>query len=243
MECCSPPPLISLTIRMNYFVILHYMNVIICISSKYPQPFLYDCIKNIYEKQIHIHTPENSNYTYAIHVVDSCSDVLDMYEKISQDFPDVVIHMIGNTHYEYGAWKYILEKYESADIYICIQDSTCIHTYIDLTTVDNTTAYTFHHHSGYNSHLSIKELGIENIKNSNLNYAPIIHSNFNLAQHSSFIVTKHVLQDIFRHLTIPPIDKTGSCFCERNFGIYFLVKGIRTIDLYRNMSKEHGNRL
>jgi hypothetical protein len=181
-------------------------------------------------------------YIYKIHIVDSCSENVVNYEKVSQDFPDVEIHMIENKNYEYGAWKYILDKYKSSDIYFCIQDSTCLHKYIDLDILNDKTAYTFHNHSGYNAHLPIKNLGIENLKDSNLNYLPIIDTNFNLATHSSFIVNNKILQDIFRHLTIPPVDKNGSCFYERNFGIYFLDKGINTIDLHSFMTKTHGNR-
>jgi len=216
------------------------MNVLICICSKYPNPFLYDCIKNVYEKQIN---SESSNkYIYKIHVIDSHSDDLIYYNKISEDFHDVEIHMIENKNYEYGAWKYILDTYKSSDIYFCIQDSIFINKYIDLDILDNNTVYTFHNHTGYNQHESIKELGIENIKDSNLNYLPIIHTNFKLAQHNSFIVNKQIFQDIFKHLTIPPINKSGSCFYERNFGIYFLDKGINTVDLYNFMSKINGKR-
>lgn len=213
------------------------MKVLIAISSKYPNPLLYDSIKNLYEIQIN-----TSSIQYSIHVIDSCSDNLIYYEKISEDFPEVKIHMIKNENYEYGAWKFILDTYQSSDIYFCIQDSIVINKYIDLSVLDNKTAYTFSHPFGYNSHESIKALGIENLKDSNLNYTPIIDTNFDLAQHSSFIVNKEIFQDIFKHLTIPPINKFGSCFYERNFGIYFLAKGIRTIDLHNFMSKTHGNR-
>lgn len=215
------------------------MNVLICICSKYPNPLLHECIRNLYEKQINVESARK--YIYNIHVIDSCSDYFDYYQKILENFKDVQIHMVENKNYEYGAWKYILDKY-TADIYFCIQDAMFLNKYIDLDILDDKTAYTFHHHSGYNLHTSIKELGIENLKNSNLNYMPIIDTDFNLAQHSSFIVNKQIFQDIFRHLTIPPIDKNGSCFYERNFGIYFLDKDINTIDLYNFMSKIHGCR-
>ena len=215
------------------------MQVLICISSKYPNPDLYDCINELYKTQIN---NTNSEDIYKIHVVDSDSDDLIYYNKIKEDFPEVEIHMIQNKHYEYGAWKYIYEKYPSFDIYFCIQDTTIIHTYIDLKKIDDTIAYTFHHHSGYNSHISIKEKGIENIKDSGLNYLPLIDTNFNLAQHSCFIVNNTIIKNIFKHLNIPPIDKTGSCFYERNLGIYFLDKNIQTINLYECMHKNNGGR-
>jgi len=214
------------------------MSILICICSKYPNHNLYECINELYKIQINT----SSDFIYKIHVVDSDSDNFIYYNKIVQDFPDVEIHMIKNKNYEYGAWKYILEKYPSFDIYFCIQDTNIINKYIDLNKLDDKTAYTFHNHSGYNSHISIKEIGIENLKNSGLNYHSIIDTDFNLAQHSSFIVKNITMKNIFKHLNIPPINKEGSCFYERNFGIYFVDKGINTINLYDFMSKINGGR-
>jgi hypothetical protein len=214
-------------------------NVLICICSKYPNPLLYKCIDELYKKQINT----SRDFVYQIHVVDSDSENIIHYDKIKQDFPQVEIHMIKNKNYEYGAWKYILDKYPSSDIYWCIQDSITIHKHINLHAINDKTVYAFHHLSGYNSHPTIKEKGIENLKNSGLNYSSIIDTNFNLAQHSCFIVNNNIIKDIFTHLTIPPIDKEGSCFYERNFGIYFLDKSIATINLYDFMNKIHGDRL
>jgi hypothetical protein len=151
--------------------------------------------------------------------------------------------MVKNKNYEYGAWKYILDSYPSFDIYFCIQDTITINKYIDLNILDYKTAYTFHNLSGYYSHMSIKELGIENLKDSGLDYNSLIDTNFNLAQHSSFIVNNIIIKDIFKHLTVPPINKEGCCFYERNFGIYFLDKNIKTINLYDFMSKINGQRV
>lgn len=213
-------------------------NVLVCICSKYPNPFLYKCIDELYKKQINT----NEDYIYKIHVVDSDSEDLIYYNQIEQAFPDVEIHMIKNKNYEYGAWKYILDKYPSFDIYFCIQDTIFINNYIDLNILDDKTGYTFHNFTGYYSHIDIKEIGIENLKDSGLNYDSIIDSEFNIAQHSCFIVKNVIIKDIFKHLTIPPINKCGSCFYERNFGIYFLDKQIKTINLYDFMSKINGER-
>ena len=49
------------------------------------------------------------------------------------------------------------------------------------------------------------------------------------------------LNDIFKHLIHPPIDKTASCSYERNFGLYVLDKKINTITVY--MNKLGGNRM
>jgi hypothetical protein len=44
-------------------------------------------------------------------------------------------------------------------------------------------------------------------------------------------------------LQIPPIDKTESCFYERNFGLYFILKNIITHNMYDFFMKEHGGRI
>lgn len=218
---------------------INIMNILICICSKYPNPELYHCIEKLYTNQVN----RSIDNRYSIHVVDSDSTDITYYENVRQDFPNVEIHMIKNKNYEYGAWKYIVDTYPSFDNYFCIQDTIIIHKKIDLNVIDDKTAYTFYHMSGYNSHGQIKEIGIENLKRSGLHYESIIDSNFNLAQHCSFIVNNNTIKDIFKHLTIPPIDKNGSCFYERNFGIYFIDKCITTINLYEYMYKTNGNRM
>jgi len=215
------------------------MNVLICICSKYPNTLLHNCIDELYKKQINTH----DDYLYKIHVVDSDSDNFIYYNQIEKNFPDVEIHMIKNKNYEYGAWKYILDKYPSFDIYFCIQDSTIINNYIDLKVIDDKTCYAFHNHSGYHSHPSIKEKGIEKLKDTGLNYNSIIDAPFNLAQHNSFIINNIIINDIFKHFTVPPINKVENCCYERHFGIYFLDKGIKTINLCEFMSKTECGRM
>jgi hypothetical protein len=164
------------------------------------------------------------------------------YNKIQNDFADVEICFVKNKHYEYGAWKYALTTYQNYDIYFCIQDTTTITEYINLDVINNNTAYTFHNHSGYYSHDCIKDKGIAMFENSGLDYKSIIDTHFNLAQHCIFIVNNYVIKDLFDTLIIPPIDKEGSCITERNFGVYFLLKNINTIDLNQYMHKIHGQR-
>jgi hypothetical protein len=91
--------------------------------------------------------------------------------------------------------------------------------------------------------MGAKNMGIENLMNSGLNYIPIIDTDFTLAQHCSFIVNNKVCKDIFEHLTIPPVTKQGSCMYERNFGIYFIDKSIHIMNLYHNMDKMHYGRI
>jgi hypothetical protein len=176
-------------------------------------------------------------------IVDSDSSDFSQYERVKMAFPDVEIHYAKNKNYEYGAWKYALSQYPDYDIYFCIQDSLYVRSKINLHFVNDTTALIHYHVSGYNSHLSIKNKGIANLQNSGLQWGPIIDRNFVLAQHSSFVVSRNILIDIFNTLTIPPTDKDGSCFYERNFGLYFILKNITTVDIQDKIWKIHGWRI
>jgi 8-oxo-dGTP diphosphatase len=211
-------------------------NILIVISSKTPNPLLNDCIDSLYKIQI------DDSYNYKICIVDSNSDDLTFYYKINTNFPNVEIHIVKNKNYEYGAWNYAQTIYPNYDIYFCIQDSMSVKTKIDLSLINDNNAYTFHNNNGYHTDDSIKQKGIENLKYTNLNFEPFINSNFLLAQCNSFIVNNNVMKDIFKTFTIPPIDKHGSCFYERNFGIYFIIKNINCIDLFNYMNKTCLNR-
>ena len=57
-----------------------------------------------------------------------------------------------------------------------------------------------------------------------------------------FIVNNNIMKDIFNTFKIPPIDKDGSCFYERNFGLYFIIKNIDTVDLKDHLTKISGGR-
>jgi hypothetical protein len=212
------------------------MNTLICISSKFPNPFLHKCIDALYKYQI------KDPSLYKVCIVDSDSSNTDEYTHVKTMFPNIEIHFAKNKHYEYGAWKYILEQYPDYKTYMCIQDTIFVKEYIDLDKINDTTAYTYYHHSGYNSHISIKEYGISLLENSGLEYKPIIDSNFILATHSSFIVSNAVMKDIFATLKVPPINKAGSCAYERNFGLYFILKGIATLPINNLVWKHHGQR-
>jgi len=211
--------------------------ILIIVSSKSPNPFLFECIEALYKIQI-----KEDLLKYKICVIDSDSDDVSNYEKINAHYPDVEIHYAKNKNYEYGAWKYGLELYPNYDIYFTIHDSMIITSQIDLQCVNNKVALIWHNNTGYISHITIKEKGIENLKLSNLNYEQLIDTNFTLAYGSMFIVSNDVMKDIFNTLTIPPIDKDGSCFYERNFGLYFILKNINTFDIASCMIKIHGCR-
>ena len=73
-------------------------------------------------------------------------------------------------------------------------------------------------------------------------FVNIIDGKFPLAQHSTFIVSNVVMKDIFKTFINPPIDKEGSCCFERLFGLYFIVKKIRTVDVRNHFYKIHGSR-
>ena len=213
-----------------------YMKVLICISSRFPNPLLMDCIDRLYRIQI------GDGNTYKICVVDSDSSILMHYVEVAQRFPEVEIHLVKNRNYEYGAWKYILNRHSNYDVYFCIQDGNHIEKRINLSVVNDRTAYIFYHVSGYNSHIDIKQKGIDNLKKGTLDYKDLIDTNFNLAQHSAFIVNHKTFSDIFICLPEPPVNKEGSCFYERNFGLYFIIKGITTLNLYDYMIKITGGR-
>ena len=214
------------------------MKILVVVSSKSPNDILFNCIDTIYNEQIN----KDVNNVYQICVIDSDSDNFNIYEKIQNYFPNVNIHYVKNKNYEYGAWKYAHEIYNDYDIYFCIHDSVTIKHTIDLNIINNNNVYTCHNFSGYYSDISIKEKGIINLMDSGLNYTDIINTHFNLTWGNLFIVNNHVMVDIFRTLKNPPIDKEGSRFYERNFGLYFIIKNINTIDFSNNIKKIHGNR-
>jgi hypothetical protein len=213
------------------------MTILIIISSKSPNDMLYKCIELLYKIQI------KEQLNYKICVVDSDSSNFTNYTYINKNFPHVEILYSKNKNYEYGAWKYALELYPYYEMYFCIHDTMLIEKEIDLSAVNNDCVYTWHHNSGYNSHPSIKKKGIEYLKKSGLNYESIIDLNFTLAYGCVFIVSNKIMKDIFNTLTIRPIDKDGSCIYERNFGLYFIIKQINTINLDGYLIKYHGNRI
>jgi hypothetical protein len=214
------------------------MNVLVCISSKSPNPLLYQSITSIYNNQINT----TNEYNYKICVIDSASDDFSFYDKVKMDYPEVELLFIKNKNYEYGAWKYAITIYPDYDIYFCIQDSIIINSYIELRMVDDNTVYTTHHHSGFHCHPSIKPLAIEYLQDSGLDYNSIIETHFNLAQHSSFIISNKVIKDMFNTLIYQPINKDGSCAYERIFGLYFILQNINAIDFSGLSTKLHCGR-
>jgi len=212
----------------------------ICISSKYPNPNLYTSIQKIYDIQILPYT--DPTVDYEIHVIDSDSEDLQYYRKVQEDFPHVHVHYIKNKNYEYGAWKYILDKYPSFDTYFCIQDSIHIHSKMDITKVNNHTAYSFHCNVGYLNFDISKKYSRECLELGELS-SKLVDTYFTIAQHNSFGVSRNTLEDMFRCLIVPPETKFGSCSYERLFGIYFLEKKIHTIDMAPYVNKSHGGRL
>jgi hypothetical protein len=213
------------------------MTTLITICSKFPNPLLYTCIDTLYKIQI-----GSNRANYKICVVDSDSSDMIYYRKVQEDFPDIEIYFIKNKHYEYGAYAYTLAKYPDFDNYICLQDSLSIYKQIDLQHLNNTTVFAFNMYGGYLTHLSIKGKGIALLKDSGLEYEHLIHKDFTLVQHSSFIVNNTIMKDIFKTFQHPPIDKEGSCSYERNFALYFILKHITTLNLYNYMNKVNGGR-
>lgn len=211
--------------------------VLIVISSRNPTDCLIHNIANLQTMQL------NDGNTYKIICVDSDSDNFATYETIKNRFPFVEIHMVKNKNYEYGAYKYAVTTYPNYDIYICIQDTFLITSRVDLSNVNDTSCYSSLHDSGFFSHPEVKEFGKQLLSNTVFESSSLIDTYFTLAMHSSFIVTYKVLNDIFNTLINPPCDKYGSCCYERLFGLYFILKGIKTININPFAAKVHGGRM
>jgi len=207
--------------------------LLIIISSKSPNHFLIDNIKQLYKL-----------YDAKICIIDSDSSIFETYDIIRNTYTSnqVDIHLIQNKNYEYGAWKYGYELYPDYKKYMCIQDSICIHKEIDIDIVDDNNAITFFNPSGFTSHPPIMQMSTEFMKDSGLDYLNIINQHFNLATHCTFIVSNNVIKNIFDTLKVPPTNKDGSCAFERIFGLYFILKNITTHDLQHYVSKLHGGR-
>lgn len=214
------------------------MKILIIISSKYPNDILLKCIQELYKFQI-----DNDNINeYKICIIDSDSDNNKLYHIIAREYPNIDIHIVKNKNYEYGAWKKGYELYPNFDVYFCLQDSIIITQFIDISYINDITAYIWKDYSGYFSHPVIKNRGLEILKNTNLDYEPIVDTHFSLAYGSIFIASNNILNDMLDTLINLPTDKMGSCCYERNVGIYFICKKINTIDIKNNLIKYHIDR-
>jgi hypothetical protein len=214
------------------------LKTLIIICSKSPNDNLYNCVEELYKIQMNDNTK--------ICIVDSDSDNFDNYNKVKEKYPSVDIQYAKNKNYEYGAYKYAYNLYPNYDIYICIQDTLICTKKIDLTIVDNNNAYIYFHFGGfaYNTDKKpYKQYAIKLLEGVNLNYKDIIDTPFNLSTHNSFIVNKHVMKNIFETLVHPPINKDDSCAYERIFGLYFILKNIKTHELLNYFTKIYGGRV
>lgn len=183
------------------------------------------------------------NYQKKICIIDSDSTDFTVYNIISKKYPLIDIHFIKNKNYEYGAYKYSYSKYANYDIYCCIQDGILFINNIDISEINDDTAFIFYDNSGFNSHLQIKSHAINLLKNVDLDYQKIIDTNFTLATFDSFIVTNSTIKNIFEVLINPPISKEGSCSYERLFGLYFIIKKYKTINIRGSIKKIYGGRI
>jgi hypothetical protein len=213
------------------------MQILVVICSKSPNPHLYECIEHLYRIQM---DPEVNSDQYKVVVVDSDSDDFTEYDKVSRDFPEVEIHFAKNRNYEYGAWKYAYTLYPTSDIYFCIQDTNLLHYPIDLSLVQENCVYTFHVDSGFD--LELRDVCRELLAPSGLEYEPYFDRNFCIATHSIFIVRNQTIADLLQTLPLAPTNKFGSCSTERIFGLYFILKGIRTMDMSPFIQKIFGSR-
>jgi len=210
------------------------LKTLIVICSKSPNDYLYQCVEALYNIQVNNNTK--------ICIVDSDSDNFENYNKVKEKYPSLDIQYAKNKNYEYGAYKYAYNLYPDYNIYMCIQDSLIINKAIDLSIVDNNNAYTFNYRYGFYSHLETKPVAIELLKDVDLNYKDIIDTDFIIATYNSFIVNNYVMKNILETLIHPPINKDGSCAYERIFGMYFILKNIKTHGLNNYITKNSGGR-
>tara|TARA_B100001057_G_C22606883_1_gene855032 strand:+ start:11 stop:697 length:687 start_codon:yes stop_codon:yes gene_type:complete len=191
---------------------------------------------------------------YLISIIDSDSNILSAYKELEKKkkkeekkYSQVNIHYSKNRHYEYGAYKYSYQMYPNYDIYVCIQDTVLFTKKINIKHVSNEQAYIYKHHSGFNLDRQSIPFSMRVLKSSPFPYPDYANDpsvrTFPMCQHCSFITTKKNMSGIFETLTIPPSDKLGSRSYERLFGLYFLFKNIKIINLRQlKVKKVHRKR-
>ena len=212
-------------------------NILIVYSCFNPPLCLVTSIQSVYNLQI----KNDNTHNYKILCIDNGSSIITTYDKINKEFPLVKIVYANNKNFEWGAYKYALEKFNNYDIYICLQDTTILNKKLDLHMITNGRVGIAFHKSGFNSHKSL--INSNNfhrlMKNIDINAKNIMlcNTNFCIAQHNIFVITKLDLQDLFKTLKNPPIIKLDSNFYERLFGMYFISKQIKTIDIQPNIKK------
>ena len=201
--------------------------VLIVFSCFDPPLSLMECIKNLYNIQI------TDEFQYKIICVDNDSEITTTYDIINNVFPEVEICYVKNKNYEWGAYKYAKEIFHFFDIYMCLQDTIVITKKIDISLIKENEVFSIFHKSGFFSHPCIKNRkNLERfLKNTNLDVKGIIDTRFILSQHNTFIISKRNLDIMYETLKNPPICKLDTNFYERLYGLYFIIKKIKTINL------------
>lgn len=207
--------------------------ILITYSCYNPPNCLIESIQSLYDLQI------TNEYDYKIICIDNGSDILTTYDVIKKRFPFVEIIYANNKNFEYGAYKYALNNFPNFDIYVCLQDTIIIKKRIDLNPIKKNWIYLFYERSGFHRHSTIRKGESYNrlMKNINLDVDDIIDSWFNIACYCIFIIIKSDLHDLFETLTNPPIKKIDTNFYERLFGMYFIKKKFKTINIENNIKK------
>ena len=220
------------------------MKTLVIISSKSPNPYLLEAVQSLHDIQF----KGIASTEYKIVVVDSCSDNLSEYVKLKQLFPDVDIMLTNNKNYEYGAFKQAYNFYDDYDVYMCVQDNMVWKEAVDVSLLDDNTAYTMKVFcsKGLNLHPG----RIEDTANQVLTASPfcrvykdIIYNPFYLSNCNLYIVTKNVISSIFNTLTIPPINKHGSVAYEFILGAFFILSNIETICIRSKFDKVYQTRI
>ena len=213
--------------------------ILVTISSKDPTKILLDNIENLYKIQFDNSDNSDNSDNFKICIVDSDSTNFEMYDLIKEKYPNVEIHFAKNKNYEYGAYKYAFGLYPDYDIYLCIQDSIIIKEKINLNIINDYNCYLLEGAEGFKYHLSIINTAAELLKNCDPKYKDRLNTSFALATYCTFIVSNKNMENIFKTLIHPPINKDGSCCYERLFGLYFVLNNIKIINFVKNVSKHH----
>lgn len=163
-----------------------------------------------------------------------------------------IIH--GNLNYEYGAYKIGYNLYPNYNVYVCLQDNyvlchqnneeinnkpLCVKPNLppDLHILNDNTIYSVpeRNGSGFTSMKNSRELCKQLYKNTVIENSP---DKFQLALHNSFILTNKILQELIETLNFLPKNKIESMLCERIFGLYFIEKKIKCLNL-----QEYGRKI
>lgn len=217
------------------------MKTLVTICSIYPNPHLLSCVKSLHDVQFK-GLPDDE---FKICIVDSNSTRFEHYTEVKSNFPNVEILLAKNVNYEYGAYKLAHTLHPDYDVYICIQDNMSWTSKVDLTKLNDESAYTFPLAVGFGNFFEDFDI-MRFFDGARLPYDQIDQikdTPFVIATSNAYIVNGSTISDLFKSLPTPPEDKSGSCCYERLLGIYFTLRGTTIMDLSGNVDKIYQGRV